>query len=326
MDYTHAIIDDQMATIGSTGSTEIDVWAFVMPLTFKVWLSIFASLFLLIVIMRLLVWTTGNNMKDKTFVFVCILLVQGARDLKRYMWQRMIVGAWIVGTTVLVFSYSGNLMSLLAVRYLPQPYQTLKDVLDDPDVTMVWEINTAYVHAFRKATSGDLLRVKETDDRNEIVYVFSTEYHNTLNTLVINGRYVLTLEAISIKMLMAEQFTATGKCQYYISKGKFMPNVYAVGVQKKSSLLQPLNKRITAVTQSGIYHYWLNQELQNATTCLTAPQKIIVHSALSMKNIWGIFMILVVGHGVSIGILLLERMLQNSMKKSSRLATPFEDI
>ncbi|XP_066963363.1 ionotropic receptor 93a-like [Macrobrachium rosenbergii] len=315
-----------MATIGSTGSTEIDVWAFVMPLTFKVWLFIFAALFLVIVTMHLLVRATGVDMKDKIFVFVSILIVQGSRDLERRTWQRMIIGAWIISTAILVFSYSGNLMSLLAVRYIPQPYQTLRDVLDDHDVTMVWEINTAYVHAFRKATSGDLLRVKELDDRNKIVYVFSTDYQKTLNTLVISGKYVLTLEAISIKMLMAEQFTSTGKCQFYMSKGKFMPNVFAVGVQKKGPLLRPLNRRISSLAQSGIYHHWLSNELSNATTCLTAPPKIIVQSALSIRNIWGIFMILVIGDGVSVVILLLERMVQKCKKRFQRHFTPLEKI
>ncbi|XP_064078803.1 uncharacterized protein LOC135196160 [Macrobrachium nipponense] len=115
-------------------------------------------------------------------------------------------------------------------------------------------------------------------------------------------------------MLMGEQFTSTGKCQFYMSKGKFMPNVFAVGVQKKGPLLRPLNKRISSLTQSGIYQHWLNNELRNATTCLTAPPKIIVQSALSIRNIWGIFMILVIGEGIGVGILLLELMVKKWTK------------
>lgn len=50
----------------------------------------------------------------------------------------MVLGLWMLTTLVLAKSYAGNLMSLLAVRYVPQPFQSLKDVLDDPHVTMIW--------------------------------------------------------------------------------------------------------------------------------------------------------------------------------------------
>ena len=42
-------------------------------------------------------------------------------------------------TLVLTKSYAGNLMALLAVRYFPQPFQTLRDVLNDPDASMIWQ-------------------------------------------------------------------------------------------------------------------------------------------------------------------------------------------
>lgn len=49
------------------------------------------------------------------------------------------MGVWMLSTLVLTKSYEGNLMSLLAVRHVFQPYQSLRDVLDDPSVVMIWE-------------------------------------------------------------------------------------------------------------------------------------------------------------------------------------------
>lgn len=57
--------------------------------------------------------------------------------------ERVVMGIWMVTTLVLMRSYAGNLISLLAVKYIPQPYQSLRDVLDDPVITMIWQKNSA---------------------------------------------------------------------------------------------------------------------------------------------------------------------------------------
>lgn len=67
----------------------------------------------------------------------------------------MIVAGWMLAALVLVRSYAGNLMSVLAVRHVRQPYQRLRDVLDDPAVVMIWQTNTSNVEYFRVRTLGD---------------------------------------------------------------------------------------------------------------------------------------------------------------------------
>ena len=64
-------------------------------------------------------------------------------------WERLVLGSWMLAMLVVTQSYTGNLMSLLAVRYIPQPFQTLRALLDDTGTTMVWEYGTTYVNYFR---------------------------------------------------------------------------------------------------------------------------------------------------------------------------------
>lgn len=64
-------------------------------------------------------------------------------------WEWPLTGGWMLLMLVLTLSYSGNLMSLLAVRYIPQPFQTLNQLLDQPATSMIWEYDTAYVNHFR---------------------------------------------------------------------------------------------------------------------------------------------------------------------------------
>ena len=64
------------------------------------------------------------------------------------------MGLWMLTTLVLAKSYAGNLMSLLAVRYVPQPFQTLRDVLDSSHAVMIVE---------KQSRNAQFLLVSETD-------------------------------------------------------------------------------------------------------------------------------------------------------------------
>lgn len=78
-------------------------------------------------------------------IVFCLHITGIREDYGRWWWERLTVGLWLLMVLVLSRSYAGNLMSQLAVRHIPQPYQSLRDVLDDPRASMIWETNTAYV-------------------------------------------------------------------------------------------------------------------------------------------------------------------------------------
>lgn len=48
-----------------------------------------------------------------------------------------VLGSWVVVAAVVFWSYTGALTSLLAVRRIPQPIQTLRDLLNDRSVTLI---------------------------------------------------------------------------------------------------------------------------------------------------------------------------------------------
>lgn len=51
----------------------------------------------------------------------------------------------MLSTLVLTRSYAGSLTSLLAVRYIDEPYQSLRDVLSDNDVGIIIAPNTLII-------------------------------------------------------------------------------------------------------------------------------------------------------------------------------------
>lgn len=49
----------------------------------------------------------------------------------------VVLGSWVVVAALIFWTYAGTLISLLAVRYIPQPIQRLRDLLDDHTLTVI---------------------------------------------------------------------------------------------------------------------------------------------------------------------------------------------
>ncbi|XP_071526997.1 probable glutamate receptor [Panulirus ornatus] len=148
--------------LAGRGRPEVDPWSFLLPLSPLVWTFILTALLAMATAVFLLTsyFTQGSdsprNKNIETFSLVRILFQQDYLVVGGgwRWWERLVLGVWMMMTLVLTRSYAGNLMSLLAVRHIPQPYHTLRDVLDDPAVTMIWESNYTNVQYFRYIASS----------------------------------------------------------------------------------------------------------------------------------------------------------------------------
>ena len=86
-----------------------------------------------------------------------------------WWWERLVLGLWMLTTLVLTRSYAGNLMSLLAVRYVPQPFQTPRDVLNDPHVTMIWQKYSRYEHFLKVSEIPGLQSIRSSEATPQVV-------------------------------------------------------------------------------------------------------------------------------------------------------------
>ncbi|XP_071545454.1 glutamate receptor ionotropic, delta-2-like [Panulirus ornatus] len=223
VDFTRPILIDYMRIMGGRGRPEVDPWGFLLPLTPLVWAAILTTL-LVVPTGVVLVSSTStfrNTRKKTTDVFFAYMRVLLQEDYivpaEWWLWERLVLGLWMMMTVVLTRSYEGNLMSLLAVRHIPQPYQSLRQVIDDPAVTMVWEPNTVYVEFYRLAKTGILREVAEMDRVGLIKYYRTTQFPYVVDTLVRPGDHVLVAEDLTEKVRMAQDFSNTG--YYCITSG-----------------------------------------------------------------------------------------------------------
>ncbi|KAK4327311.1 hypothetical protein Pmani_002252 [Petrolisthes manimaculis] len=135
-------------------------------------------------------------------------------------------------TLVLTRSYSSNLISLLTVRYIPQPFQTLSNLLDSPATTMIWEANTAYVQYYKSVESGVFFGVRRADEEGRIKFVKSTEYDFTLDHLVRPGTHAFIFEDLTARILKASDFSRTGP---------FMDHAFSISLYLELTFLAPYN-------------------------------------------------------------------------------------
>ncbi|XP_069168855.1 ionotropic receptor 93a-like [Procambarus clarkii] len=292
IDFTWPFTIQYSMIMGARGRPVVDPWGFVLPLEPLVWAAILTALLVLPVVMVLLAscssvttpkqYTWGKDIFDLTR----ILLQQDYRASAIVGWRRLVLVAWMVLGLVVSRSYQGDLMSGLAVRHIRQPFQTIRDVLDHPTITMLWQTNSTNVQYFRAVESGIFREVAEAETKSRVKYKLLSEFPQAINTLVRRGDHVLIDLEIVITMIIGQYFTHTGRCDFYSSRERFLPMVLSMIGQRDSPLVPALSKRIMSFSEAGLYEQWFKDTVPNATSCVHPPSKIAVSTSLSLANLW----------------------------------------
>ncbi|KAG7159605.1 Glutamate receptor 3.1-like 3 [Homarus americanus] len=317
VDFTWPVSVSYSRIMAPRGRPEVDPWGFLLPLTPLVWTATMTALLVLSTTIFLLVTCLAQNNVNRTiwtvdvYGLIRVLLQQNISELSDWWWwERLVLAVWMLMTLVLTRSYAGNLMSLLAVRHISEPYKTLREVLDDPSVTMIWQDNSASVQYFRSLVTwkltittifqttdhGIFREVGEAETAGRIRFLSLKEYGSVVAPLLRRGDHVLIEEETVIKMLMAQDFTYTGRCDFHTSREQYLTIMLSMITQKNSPLIPALHNRIMRVMEAGLFDQWLKEIIPNSTSCLHPPTKITVNTSLSIVSIWGMFMALSTGH------------------------------
>ncbi|XP_071525441.1 uncharacterized protein [Panulirus ornatus] len=309
VDFSWPSWTDELRILAALGRPEVDTWGFLLPFAPSVWAAIVTSLLVLpavfLSLLRFLRVVMPGKWKWSTeaLSFVRVLFQQGIPKLQDWWsWERLVLGVWMMMTLVLTRSYSGNLMSLLAVRHIPQPYHTLRDVLDDSTVAMIWQKNSAQEQYLHSVESGIFREVADLEDEGRLKFLIQTEFRDNIDTVVRRGDHVFTGPSTALRHLVTQDFSQTGRCDFYISREGFLPFSASMISQKHSPLSHAISKRVMTMTEFGIFQYWFIGGIPNGTYCLYLPRQITVSTSFSTKHIWG--MLIVFACAQTAGILL----------------------
>ncbi|KAK7083776.1 hypothetical protein SK128_025406 [Halocaridina rubra] len=169
IDYTAPIFSDARKFVVGQSRTEVDPFGFTLPLAPLVWVGILIAL--LVIAMTAVVLQVNyrrvprHSFAHDVFFHTYRLLIQQGIEMRlEAISERIITCGWMFGSMILYWSYCSNLMSILAIRYAPQPIQTIQDLLENHKMSVIFPPGTALTDYIENVESGqlrDLVRLRD---------------------------------------------------------------------------------------------------------------------------------------------------------------------
>ncbi|XP_066942982.1 glutamate receptor ionotropic, delta-1-like [Macrobrachium rosenbergii] len=319
VDFSMSFYYDDRCITARKGLPKIDPWGFLLPLSPEVWAGIAGALIVGWVAMVLFTYlSVGKSVAAEMdgaptllFQHVRVLLNQGASDrFTRNIYQRLILGSWTIVVLMVLWSYSGNLVSLLAVRYIPQPIQSIRKLISS-GYGIIMKPNTIITTAITTAESGELAELNKLNDVGLFKYTAAEAFPDRLDTLVRRGDHVLFVTSLESDLLLASDFAKTGRCDFYKSKQRLLGTLHCLIGTKGGPLMPLIDVKISQVVESGLYVHWLKKTIPFADACKKSPSKITIDEPLALSNLWGMFTLMVVGYFPALIAFLCELLLGN---------------
>ncbi|MPC44647.1 Glutamate receptor U1 [Portunus trituberculatus] len=267
VDFTESLFFDARGILSRKGTPEIDPWGFLYPLTGSVWAAVAAALAVVWLVMMMVGRRPGGvvSVSWAAEVFlqnVRVFFNQGLTGVVLGYGGVVMLSSWVVVAAVVFWSYTGTLTSLLAVRHIPQPIQTLRDLLDDSAVSVIMLPMTIVTDTISRMKSGELRELHELKFVGRVRYERTSAFREMLETVVRHEGYSILDTSLTLDLLIAGDFLKT------------------------SIIMNMLYVWVRSMVESGLYMHWLTNAIPAVTTCRFSPSIILVQEPLSLANLW----------------------------------------
>ncbi|XP_071533139.1 probable glutamate receptor isoform X2 [Panulirus ornatus] len=317
VEFSQPIMIDYFRILVKRGLAEPNPWGFLNPLRPMVWLGLSLAFVLVCVGLWTLVFLARDNGKRDTSTKVAVALHQCWEQFATLCQQtmtyvpkeassRMLVCVWLMTVLVIMRSYSGALTSLLAVRQIPIKINSLRDLVMAKEYNLLFEGSTALTAYMSEAKTGIFAELKDATEAGRSQFLRASELFDAAFTLVKSQDYALLVEETTVRKIMADGFSSTGKCDFYMAKEVYFPLIFCIIGSQGLPIMPAINFRIQSLVEHDLYSEWMREQLQNETACLRAPTSISVNAPYNMRGLWGVFMVLFGGLFVSFITFLFE--------------------
>ena len=208
-------------------STQDDIWTFFSPFNFEVWIFSLISVPIFTIAMGLTDYFGTGGVKWITVLGFVLrnVLSESFQSYRRFIGPKqykklMLSVVWIWSCFILVKSYSGNLTAFITKPKLVMQFEMPEDFLNQDDMTLVVPDETAILEMMMqlpsKSTMGILL--KETKRMTWNKHWPSSCFTNSTQ---FTKRHASICDVTSIKSLLSDDFSQSGKCNWYTTKTTF---------------------------------------------------------------------------------------------------------
>ncbi|XP_068212534.1 uncharacterized protein [Palaemon carinicauda] len=265
-------------------------WGFLMPFTPSLWTWIFVGL-LFCTFSDTLLDFRGWGKKNVISRFGNALLDYSMAPMGQAMcgrihgWRRPLVGSWVVVALMVNSMYDGSLRSLMSLRHVPHPIQTLQDAIKATDKKIIIEHRTSFTDIMSRVPSGDVRKLDDAGKAGRYVDLKMRDFMAYAH-LVERGDHLQIFDFTTASRYIALYFSEKAKCSSYFFKEKFIPTMYAMTIRKNSPLQKPMNARVIRIMEAGLYDDWMRNGVGNFTACLNPPTKVPSQDPLGFSSIW----------------------------------------
>ena len=223
VEFTNQISDNYFQVVFPLKHAS-EMWFFIDPLSFHVWICSLLCVPIYLLAMSLADYLFngyadwGAVTDDFDFVIRNALSEQNYAPRDKQVYQKILIVIWSWSMLVLVQSYAGNLTAMLTRPKLQERIKTLEDLLSQDKVSWIIPDDTI-PYAMKMSKNGSALkRLYERGinlPENAAYDCFTSEIYQ-------DGMFGSICNYGSIKKLMNDDYISTGRCNYYIIEDKFL--------------------------------------------------------------------------------------------------------
>ncbi|XP_063590281.1 glutamate receptor ionotropic, delta-2-like [Penaeus indicus] len=255
-EFTQPIFIDYESVFMRRPRVETDLFAFVRPFTWQVWLCLIGVIPLTWFILVLFLYLSPDNTmatqedkakrtrknirkeKNKSHLIWVIRAVTNQSNpwLPRSDSRRVMAATWLLATLILLSLFSGTLIAMLTVPLVRLPIDSTEDLVNQHDIPWAIESGSFLYQILYQATGGIYKALWDGhSERITDCYSFRED--------IKGGKYAAVCDKMTMKKVMSEDYSASGECNYYMAREDFKSMPLALGFQHNHSLYAEANEQ-----------------------------------------------------------------------------------
>ncbi|XP_022245154.1 glutamate receptor ionotropic, kainate 1-like isoform X1 [Limulus polyphemus] len=304
-DFTNPIMTGPMHILTSNPVERSDLFSFFKAFQVEVWLFLGLSILLVSGISFVLqLMLPESEIRHQCMIyrffqhfwtyFTCFL-IQGLPRLPVRSSLRLLVGIWWLICLVVMCSFSGKLVSMFTSNRAMNKIDTLQDLLQHPNITIVLEDNSSFTATIKKAEKGIYKRLwKAVENNPHTTYSFNEITSENMLENIAEGTHATLLQMVTLKTELSRRYTEKGFCGFYVGKEEIFPktSIIAMGKHLPSCFQQKLKRMIDGAVENYLFGKWIDMLTVNYTRCVvTQPSGVRQRTLFDLRGVFSCFAI-----------------------------------
>ncbi|XP_046641006.1 ionotropic receptor 93a-like [Daphnia pulicaria] len=247
------------------------------------------------------------------------LLSQGGPCTSNRLPFRLVAGVWTLAAFIFVQAYTSTLFTYVVAPVNHPLIDSMYDIADNPEIHLLVK-NEGTPDRYFTGNNWTGFYEKLRDRINNFPQSRCTLVSECIDLVKPGSKNVFADAGVYQMDAIKEDYEKTGQCNFQLAKEDFNHFFASMSLPKNSRYTDTINKGLLDLQQTGIIDHW-------DSWFRTMPRKCMANikygyntetkpSPLTLKNLTGAFIVLLIGSSLSLLAFLCEKIL--SMPKRHR--------